>query len=325
MGRLLRSIRTGLPPLTRGAPHACRGRGAIPGSTPAHAGSTGCASSRAATWRVYPRSRGEHPWYFPHSLQLPGLPPLTRGARRARRRRRRVERSTPAHAGSTLHDRGGRSAHGVYPRSRGEHASPSAFTAAATGLPPLTRGALDRKPEVLSAPGSTPAHAGSTLAEPCGSTRTRVYPRSRGEHDRLPAPAASTAGLPPLTRGGHEGNGGELGLPPLTRGALVRVRVPRGKLGSTPAHAGSTERCASVCCPTAVYPRSRGEHWWGWAWQARVAGLPPLTRGARADADAGRVYTRSTPAHAGSTAAGALPLNVEEVYPRSRGEHFGAR
>ena len=174
--------RVGLPPLTRGAQCIPDIVGGIIRSTPAHAGSTLASAIVANTPPVYPRSRGEHSTQGPNPLVHPGLPPLTRGALELLGLGGNLDRSTPAHAGSTSIIVSLALVMEVYPRSRGEHSGNGVHPVAAAGLPPLTRGALYRFKGYTSRVRSTPAHAGSTPFSVRISTPASVYPRSRGEH-----------------------------------------------------------------------------------------------------------------------------------------------
>ena len=131
----------------------------------------------------------------------------------------------------------------VYPRPRGEYVALAVAGLAIGGLPPPTRGiqhiAICRDTGVWS----TPAHAGNTLSRNILLTRTKVYPRPRGEYLKG-KPARYSVG----------------GLPPPTRGILNPDHARARQFGSTPAHAGNTRRTLGIGSIFAVYPRPRGEY-----------------------------------------------------------------
>ena len=213
-------------------------------------------------------------------------------------------RSTPAHAGNTFVCGRRRGEDAVYPRPRGEYLAllyppPHLF-----GLPPPTRGIPKPRGGCGDGLGSTPAHAGNTIAAPSRVTLIWVYPRPRGEYQR------SACALPSA-----------YGLPPPTRGIQRRQADNKESEGSTPAHAGNTS--PAICCPprTGVYPRPRGEYCNAPYRICPYHGLPPPTRGIPLYALAVYAGRGSTPAHAGNTGK-PLPLwTWLGVYPRPRGEY----
>ena len=218
----VRSYR-GLPPLARGAPPWCSHANGIGGPTPAGAGSTSSGSSTPPSPRAYPRWRGEHSRCPKSTGRIPGLPPLARGALGGTPLLGDLHRPTPAGAGSTVCSR--RELHGckAYPRWRGEHAQLHDVAVQRPGLPPLARGARDRRGGVDVGGGPTPAGAGSTGRSSRRGRRWRAYPRWRGEHNIDLHALESICGLPPLARGARH-----------MTGAWTDERRP------TPAGAGST-------------------------------------------------------------------------------------
>ena len=112
-----------------------------------------------------------------------------------------------------------------------------------------------------------------------------------------------------------------MGLPPPTRGIRQQGLYPSETERSTPAHAGNTGESGYSTNLTRVYPRPRGEYemlepenedWWG---------LPPPTRGILSVRSGSETIARSTPAHAGNTAADGFRRRQRGVYPRPRGEY----
>ena len=149
-------------------------------------------------------------------------------------------------------------------------------------LPPLARGKDTPSPTIGTACGITPARAGKRKGIRKWQTRTRNYPRSRGEKrcglSCLPQPEE----LPPLARGKAPGSADIAGL-----------------TGITPARAGKSPTLALAYASHWNYPRSRGEKvkklicpWYAWE-------LPPLARGKAASACASYWDFRITPARAG--------------------------
>ena len=305
----LRAIATilagGLPPPTRGIPLRLRYAPPPRRSTPAHAGNTRVTSTIKQSPKVYPRPRGEYMRQSVGSRYTHGLPPPTRGIRGPQSNVQRGRRSTPAHAGNTTASYHPYRPPMVYPRPRGEYRPASALDYHAKGLPPPTRGIHDGVWEAFAEGGSTPAHAGNTLHPKRTLRVVRVYPRPRGEYNDARAAAGESGGLPPPTRGIH-------GYP------SVHYRAGR----STPAHAGNTARPTTLWASSRVYPRPRGEYT-AWSSSAlRALGLPPPTRGIRGGSACLGRCARSTPAHAGNTAAHTPRARRTRVYPRPRGEYL---
>ena len=216
-------------------------------------------------------------------------------------------RSTPAHAGNTNVRREDMENHQVYPRPRGEYFRLDIRQRSRSGLPPPTRGIHRRVSDNGGGRGSTPAHAGNTMAGVMCFGGVRVYPRPRGEYSAYECSSADTRGLPPPTRGIHRAK-------PETRAYV----------GSTPAHAGNTTCYLVSQFRYRVYPRPRGEYTPILSLCGIIAGLPPPTRGIPELRRRGNERHGSTPAHAGNTDAGGRLSRQGAVYPRPRGE-YGCR
>ena len=172
------------------------------------------------------------------------------------------------------------------------------------GLPPSARGAQDAVNGLVSAPGPTPACAGSTGRRQASARDDRAYPRLRGEHSE----ARRRSLVHP-------------GLPPPARGARCEIRERRPHPGPTPACAGSTTASLRRRWAQRAYPRLRGEHSGSAISYRSVCGLPPPARGALRPVVGGRQGSRPTPACAGSTAPARWRLPECWAYPRLRGEH----
>ena len=153
---------------------------------------------------------------------------------------------------------------GAHPRSRGEHANPSASTDAMMGSSPLTRGAPQIPVGGDQQAGLIPAHAGSTACFSTPVSGGGAHPRSRGEHLPRNITSLATSGSSPLTRGALSGG-----------------------------------KCCELHYP--AHPRSRGEHGVLLFDHVDHRGSSPLTRGALRDEEDTVHAHRLIPAHAGST------------------------
>ena len=90
---------------------------------------------------------------------------------------------------------------------------------------------------------------------------------------------------------------------------------------STPARAGTTPTRAPSPGPSAVHPRSRGDHLTPAGGGGSTFGPPPLARGPRVQVHVVLGGRRSTPARAGTTPTSQILQHALEVHPRSRGDH----
>ena len=173
-----------------------------------------------------------------------------------------------------------------------------------TGSSPLARGTPPAPPSSPTGCRFIPARAGNTGHGARSLRRPPVHPRSRGEHSCGIVPESLAHGSSPLARG----------TPP-----------QRGLLGRNdrfiPARAGNTCPPAGWAPPTAVHPRSRGEHALGPELQAARAGSSPLARGTPRRRRQHRQRLRFIPARAGNTCSWAPGGATRSVHPRSRGEH----
>ena len=275
----------GSPPPTRGALAASDLAGALPGITPAYAGSTrGPPSPTTCSWD-HPRLRGEHQWRGAAPEGELGSPPPTRGARSRTPAGPQGPGITPAYAGSTVKGSIMNDLIPDHPRLRGEHAAKPPQNAAHEGSPPPTRGAQAGHQRAGHRVGITPAYAGSTV-------RTRRCRRARRDHPRLRGEHSEIGSRPRRGRGS----------PPPTRGARSRDSCERDDDGITPAYAGSTMSGLAGLARLGDHPRLRGEHGFlGIASPSRL-GSPPPTRGARHVFAAQERLVGITPAYAGSTA-----------------------
>ena len=195
--------RSGSSPLTRGKPRGLRRSCGQRRLIPAHAGKTRPLVRPDQAVRAHPRSRGENRRTRYRMSSRGGSSPLTRGKRLSSLSLWGPLGLIPAHAGKThtyWHRVGPRSAH---PRSRGENRGLTAWSTAAAGSSPLTRGKQPFSARCSRIAGLIPAHAGKTALF-CEVLADRgAHPRSRGENVAGVDWGLSEVGSSPLTRGKH--------------------------------------------------------------------------------------------------------------------------
>ena len=149
-----------------------------------------------------------------------------------------------------------------------------------------------------------PAGAGNTCAGGCTAQCAAVYPRWRGEHNRVQRSITNMAGLSPLARGTL---------------AFRWILVPGRRF--IPAGAGNTPPPGEFVPAAPVYPRWRGEHSGLATLHELDTGLSPLARGTRRDGQRADEPMRFIPAGAGNTERRGYSRRTSAVYPRWRGEH----
>ena len=130
----------GLSPLARGTRRLNYYREFLVRFIPAGAGNTLSVALCYSRWPVYPRWRGEHARTNKVSSYDVGLSPLARGTHDSDAPLGAVWRFIPAGAGNTLFPATPQFPPAVYPRWRGEHTRPRAFSRRGSGLSPLARG-----------------------------------------------------------------------------------------------------------------------------------------------------------------------------------------
>ena len=296
--------RSGSSPLTRGKrerlAHVGRRRRLIP----AHAGKTRHTWERSQSRPAHPRSRGENRRTRYRMSSRGGSSPLTRGKRLSSLSLWGPLGLIPAHAGKThtyWHRVGPRSAH---PRSRGENRGLTAWSTAAAGSSPLTRGKQPFSARCSRIAGLIPAHAGKTTLPIGRASPSWAHPRSRGEN------------FADLV---HEIS--HLGSSPLTRGKPQKWSVVRVARRLIPAHAGKTRQPACHPGASEAHPRSRGENSSVVTFWLFATGSSPLTRGKPRRAFLSDEVAGLIPAHAGKTVAKSAKRCPDPAHPRSRGEN----
>ena len=182
-------------------------------------------------------------------------------------------RFIPAGAGNTLASDSTLTACPVYPRWRGEHQQRYNIEGLTCGLSPLARGTPANIGAIIPEFRFIPAGAGNTGALCIPPRGPAVYPRWRGEHQRLTTKTIVLPGLSPLARGTR---------PQTEREEEITRFIPAG--------AGNTYEIRPLTVVCAVYPRWRGEHAAADVNGDMNNGLSPLARGTP-----GRCYCRSKP------------------------------
>ena len=172
-----------------------------------------------------------------------GSPPLTRGQHQFLKDTLGSTRITPAHAGTTKHDKRKGTDLWDHPRSRGDNMLAYRCFLHRSGSPPLTRGQREDAIRMSVDIGITPAHAGTTPATIRHHRPRWDHPRSRGDNGREFFFHLVVQGSPPLTRGQR--------MPSSLSAWSSRI---------TPAHAGTTSPTAPVSAGGWDHPRSRGDN-----------------------------------------------------------------
>ena len=173
----------GLSPLARGTRCIVIERSPRPRFIPAGAGNTVDAFTSPENEPVYPRWRGEHRHWQPHTPAYTGLSPLARGTHPHFRRYESVFRFIPAGAGNTPRAHIFKFSESVYPRWRGEHFRDIRYREREIGLSPLARGTPTHVLRHTFASRFIPAGAGNTQPSFAPGASSAVYPRWRGEHN----------------------------------------------------------------------------------------------------------------------------------------------
>ena len=192
----------------------------------------------------------------------------------------------------------------VYPRWRGEHSHSTWRIRFLPGLSPLARGTRRRRIELKRYLRFIPAGAGNTSLPRWDMNPEAVYPRWRGEH--LPWISTPT---------------GKSGLSPLARGTHIDSAPFDARHRFIPAGAGNTMSTVTPARLLPVYPRWRGEHFFGIAGLKNYGGLSPLARGTPRNWAERLSVLRFIPAGAGNTRWRRRRQILQTVYPRWRGEH----
>ena len=132
--------RSGPSPLARGKQHPDAGRVGKIGTIPARAGETASDSTRTATRRDHPRSRGGNAPCVDVAVEATGPSPLARGKPLSHVRRAGISGTIPARAGETRQSRPKSGKSRDHPRSRGGNTLTPRLPPWPMGPSPLARG-----------------------------------------------------------------------------------------------------------------------------------------------------------------------------------------
>ena len=156
-----------------------------------------------------------------------GSPPHVRGKDFLLFYRLFAQRITPACAGKSGTVYSVCCTHGDHPRMCGEKRAGLAGERSGLGSPPHVRGKVFVRVDCRVVHGITPACAGKSLTESCGSTGKKDHPRMCGEKDLLFWPLSGLKGSPPHVRGNGTGilqNLQRVGIAPACAGKRGRRR-----------------------------------------------------------------------------------------------------
>ena len=173
----------------------------------------------------------------------------------------------------------------VHPHARGEHATTTADTSAASGSSPRTWGTRYSHIELFEHGWFIPTHVGNTRTPRHSPSAGTVHPHARGEHVIRKLRGRCGSGSSPRT----------WGTPAPAR------RGPR-QCRFIPTHVGNTGETSSMSSRKAVHPHARGEHCIVRTYSAGVFGSSPRTWG--------------TPGIISMASVSST------VHPHARGEHF---
>ena len=198
----------------------------------------------------------------------------------------RESRITPAHAGKSTAEQGGRPANRDHPRACGEKPSCVGVISTCTGSPPHMRGKAMINTDELDKERITPAHAGKSCPMQSRCRSGWDHPRACGEKP----PGRVVQGFPP-------------GSPPRMRRKAEDSIANITRQGITPAHAGKSTSSLLGMEISGDHPRTCGEKL-GQRSNAKIhTGSPPHMRGKVYDLIASYTLDGITPAHAGKSPA----------------------
>ena len=238
---------------------------------PARAGFTRHPSSRRASHRDHPRSRGVYRSGGVSLLCCAGSSPLARGLPLRLADLDPPGRIIPARAGFTMAQMTMVVLMQDHPRSRGVYNYLIARNNEDHGSSPLARGLPSASFSHGLSLGIIPARAGFTSCGPTSADLARDHPRSRGVYPLRHPAMRRPRGSSPLARG----------LQGVGQGSAGRRRI-------IPARAGFTSRSPWRGRCTGDHPRSRGVYPRCPQRPAWRAGSSPLARGLREGSHLGR-------------------------------------
>ncbi len=163
--RLRPNAARGPPPHARGPLICTFGYEDDPGTTPARAGTTLGPPGPELERGDHPRTRGDHSSPPLSAMVRTGPPPHARGPPHEGAARDLRVGTTPARAGTTGAPSCGARSAWDHPRTRGDHPVPPSESSGLRGPPPHARGPHPESRRLRAHPGTTPARAGTTVAD----------------------------------------------------------------------------------------------------------------------------------------------------------------
>ena len=254
----------GSSPHTRETPPCQRDQGCFCRFIPACAGNARARFTKARSWPVHPRIRGERSQRAPRTLATSGSSPHTRGTIPAPPPPSTRSRFIPAYAGNAPFGGSSTGEKAVHPRIRGERTGGQTALPSIIGSSPHTRGTRFRQGCRFLCLRFIPAYAGNAASRCEMPATSSVHPRIRGERNNEIARVAPSIGSSPHTRG-----------TPVRDDA--RVHIDR----FIPAYAGNAVIVTTVQSPLSVHPRIRGERSPNTIVTTQGDGSSPHTRGTR--------------------------------------------
>ena len=260
------------------------------------------ASGAAGPCR-FPRRRGDAP-HRPAVLRAGALfPPQARGCTVELLSLLAATRVSPAGAG--MHRRWRESSHGYcgFPRRRGDAPSRGLLESLGRPFPPQARGCTSWPRWWRGCVAVSPAGAGMHPGPTTRASRSRRFPRRRGDAPRRPRPPGPARTFPPQARGctpASQGLGGRLGVSPAGAG----MHLPRGR------------RRERGCC----FPRRRGDAPYRRAAAIDALRFPPQARGCTPETGRGVRSPEVSPAGAGMHPRAAGSTGARRCFPRRRGD-----
>ena len=171
------------------------------GITPAHAGNRRNQLLVQRGGWDHPRACGEQTGKELQMNKVEGSPPRMRGTADVMRCRYHGSRITPAHAGNSGANKGGRQWQRDHPRACGEQSSIKVNLTRITGSPPRMRGTAEGCKRKSSGRRITPAHAGNRSQKLFRKALSGDHPRACGEQYYAVHLFSSISGSPPRMRG----------------------------------------------------------------------------------------------------------------------------
>ena len=289
MGRPRRSVGAGSPPRRRGKDVHDADAVEHTGITPAWAGKSILEYLLFCPELDHPRVGGEKFFGLSAARGSAGSPPRGRGKEQSPLHTLPLKRITPAWAGKSFYQNGGRAGRWDHPRVGGEKCPMCQWRRSLKGSPPHGRGKVINALLNCSQCGITPAWAGKSSESTTLSRWKTDHPRMGGEKGIFPVALHRCRGSPPHGRGK---------VKPL-------VNVGRDRR-ITPAWAGKRSVCSCFVLLFQDHPRMGGEKSKFVQFRFFLRGSPPHGRGKAMSEGGTNDKQRITPAWAGKRAVGTV-------------------